>query len=46
LKDYGIKYYKYVAEVVDETTGEVTSPATYVLQEVDADHPWRAGLIP
>lgn len=46
LKDYGVKYYKYVAEVVDETTGEVTSPATYVLQEVDADHPWRAGLIP
>lgn len=46
LKDFGAKYYKYVEAVVDEETGVETVPATYVLQEVDEDHPWKSGLIP
>lgn len=46
LKDFGAKYYKYVEAVVDEETGVETTPATYVLQEVDEDHPWKSGLIP
>lgn len=45
LKDYGKRYYKYVAEYTDETTNE-TVEAHYELQEVDADHAWLAGLEP
>lgn len=45
LKDYGKRYYKYVAEYTDETTGEKVE-AHYELQEVDADHVWAAGLEP
>lgn len=44
LRDFGSKYYRYVAASVDDNGEEV--PASYVLQEVDADHPWKAGLIP
>ena len=39
LKDFGVKYYKYVA-------AEGQSPAHYEEQVVDADHPWAAGLEP
>ena len=35
LKDFGVKYYRYVAESND-----------YELQEVDATHPWKADLEP
>ena len=35
LKNYGIQYYKFVAETGD-----------YVLQIVDEDHPWITGLEP
>lgn len=45
LKNYGKRYYKYVAEYIDETTGEKIE-AHYELQEVDADHAWLAGLEP
>jgi hypothetical protein len=45
LKDYGKRYYKYVAEYTDETTNEKVE-AHYELQEVDADHVWLAGLEP
>lgn len=35
LKDFGVKYYRYIAETND-----------YELQEVDATHPWKADLEP
>lgn len=43
LKDFGKRYYKYVDEV---TEGEETIEAHYELQEVDENHPWKAGLEP
>lgn len=46
LRDFGKKYYRYVAAVMDEETGAEVSAATYVLQEVDEEHPWKSGLIP
>lgn len=46
LKDFGKRYYAYIPEVKDETSGEVTTPASYKLTEVDEDHPWLAGLEP
>lgn len=46
LKDFGKCYYAYIPEVKDETSGEVTTPASYKLTEVDEDHPWLAGLEP
>lgn len=45
LKDYGKRYYKYIAEYTDETTNEKVE-AHYELQEVDAEHAWSAGLEP
>lgn len=45
LKDFGTKYYRYVEGYVDEETGAEV-PATYVAQIVDAEHPWKSGLIP
>lgn len=45
LKDFGSKYYAYVEESTNEETGE-TIAAHYEEQEVDADHPWKAGLEP
>lgn len=45
LKDFGSKYYAYVEESTNEETGE-TIAAHYVEQEVDAEHPWKAGLEP
>lgn len=45
LKDFGSKYYRYVAAQKDEN-GVETTPATYVLQEVNEDYPWKSGLIP
>lgn len=44
LKDFGVRYYRYVAASEDEEGNPI--PASYVLQEVDEDHPWKAGLIP
>lgn len=45
LKDFGVKYYKYIAAEVDEEGTEIT-PATYALQEVDENNPWKSGLVP
>lgn len=45
LKDFGSKYYRYVAEYTDEETQEVVA-AHYEAQEVDETHPWKAGLEP
>ena len=45
LKDFGVKYYRYVAAQINEETGEEI-PATYTLQVVDDEHPWKSGLIP
>ena len=45
LKDFGSKYYAYVEESTNEETGE-TIAAHYEEQEVDAEHPWKAGLEP
>ena len=39
LRDFGKKYYRFVPAT--ETT-----EATYILQEVDDTHPWKAGLTP
>lgn len=39
LKDFGKRYYRYVAE-------ENNVAAHYELQEVDDEHPWKAGLEP
>lgn len=44
LRDFGSKYYRYVAAHEDESGAEV--PASYVLQEVNDEYPWKAGLIP
>lgn len=41
LKDFGKKYYRYVP--VDEEAG---TSATYVVQIVDEEHPWKSGLMP
>ena len=45
LKDFGKRYYKYVAEVTDPETQEVTA-AHYELVEVDETNKWAAGLEP
>lgn len=45
LKDYGKRYYKYVATSGSEETGDYVA-AHYELQEVDAEHPWAIGLEP
>lgn len=39
FKDFGKRYYKYIPATE-------TSEGTYILQEVDDDHPWIAGLEP
>lgn len=44
LKDFGVRYYRYIAASEDEHGKPI--PSSYVLQEVDEDHPWKAGLIP
>ena len=38
LKDFGSKYYSYIAASTDDEGNPV--PATYKLQEVDEEHPW------
>ena len=45
FKDFGSKYYRYIAAQKDENDVEIT-PATYVLQEVNEEYPWKAGLTP
>lgn len=44
LRNFGSKYYRYVAAHTDDSGAEV--PASYVLQEVNEEYPWKAGLIP
>lgn len=39
LNNWGVKYYKFIP-------AKDNQPAHYVLQEVDEDHPWIAGLEP
>lgn len=41
LKDFGKRYYRYVP-----ADSETEAPATYVVQVVDEEHPWKSGLIP
>jgi hypothetical protein len=45
LKNWGVKYYKYV-EAIGEEGEENYQPARYIEQLVDDDHPWIAGLEP
>ena len=45
LKDFGIKYYKYVEATGSEETGDFV-PAHYEAQIVDDSHPWLEGLEP
>ena len=45
LKDFGIKYYKYVEATGSEETGDFV-PAHYEAQIVDDTHPWLEGLEP
>ena len=46
LHDYGSSYFKYVAEVKDEESGEVITPAGYEKVEVSESNPWLEGLEP
>ena len=45
LKDFGVKYYKYVEATGSEETGDFV-PAHYEAQIVDDAHPWLEGLEP
>ena len=45
LKDFGVKYYKYVEATGSEETGDFV-PAHYEAQIVDDTHPWLGGLEP
>ena len=46
IHDFGKAFYKYVPEVKDEETGEVTKEASYEKVEVSESNPWKAGLEP
>ena len=46
MYNFGKYYYKYIPEVKDEETGEVTSVARYEKTEVSGDNVWAAGLEP
>lgn len=43
LKDFGKRFYKYVPESGSQEAGTYVA-ASYVLQEVDTENPWKAGL--
>ena len=45
LKDFGVKYYRYVEAAGSEETGDFV-PAHYEAQIVDDTHPWLEGLEP
>lgn len=45
LKDFGIKYYRYVEATGNEETDDFV-PAHYEAQLVDETHPWLEGLEP
>jgi hypothetical protein len=45
LKDFGKRYYRYVEATGSEDEGNFVA-AHYEPQDVDADHPWKAGLEP
>ena len=45
LKDFGVKYYKFIAETGSEETGDFIA-AHYEAQIVDAQNPWKEGLEP
>ena len=45
LKDFGVKYYRYVEATGSEKTGDFV-PAHYEAQIVDDTHPWLEGLEP
>lgn len=45
LKDFGKRYYKFIAETGSEAEGNLV-PAHYEPVDVDAEHPWAAGLEP
>ena len=45
LKDFGIKYYKYIEATGSEETSDFV-PAHYEAQIVDDTHPWLEGLEP
>lgn len=45
LRDFGKKYYKYVAATGSEEEGNFVA-AKYVAQEVNEQFPWKAGLEP
>jgi len=43
LKNFGVEYYRLLTS---DEEGYKEGEATYVLQTVDADHPWKSGLVP
>ena len=43
IKNFGVEYYRLLTS---EEEGYVENEANYVLQQVDADHPWKSGLVP
>ena len=46
IHDFGKAFYKYIPEVKDEETGEITKEASYEKVEVSESNPWKAGLEP
>ena len=46
IHDFGKAFYKYIPEVKDEETGEVTKEASYEKVEVSETNAWKAGLEP
>ena len=43
LNKFGVEYYRLL---VNGEEGYVEGQANYILQTVDADHPWKSGLVP
>ena len=43
LKSFGVEYYRLLTS---DEEGYKEGEANYVLQTVDADHPWKDGLVP
>lgn len=46
IHDFGKAFYKYIPEVKDEETGEITKEASYEKVEVSETNAWKAGLEP
>ena len=43
IKNFGVEYYRLLTS---EEEGYVEGEATYILQQVNDDYPWKSGLVP